>query len=117
GVENCDLACAFQTIRPHHPNVHPRDRENTRAAVGRLSDRTDALVKIDIWIQRCSRGQKWDEMFGHADRPNTWAAAAVRNTKRLMQVQMANVGAVIARTAKAALRIHIGAVHVNLAAV
>src|SRR5438128_12008849 len=56
-------------------------------------------------------------MFRYADRPNTRAAAAVRNAESFMQIQMANIGAVIARTAKTALRVHVSAVHVNLAAV
>ena len=41
----------------------------------------------------------------------------MRNAKRFVQIQMTNVGAVIARTAEAALRVHVRAVHVNLAAV
>src|SRR5437016_14146694 len=56
-------------------------------------------------------------MFGYADWSDAGSATAMRNTKRFVKIQMANVGAVIAWTAKAALRIHIGAVHVNLAAV
>ena len=56
-------------------------------------------------------------MFRHADRSHTWAAAAVRDAKRLMQIQMANIGAVIAGATKADLRIQVCAVHINLAAV
>ena len=62
-------------------------------------------------------GKKLDEMFGHADRSHARSAAAVRNAKRLVQIQMANIGAVIAGTAKTDLRIQVRAVHVNLAAV
>ena len=56
-------------------------------------------------------------MFGHADWSDARAAAAVWNAKRFVQIEMANIGAVIARPAKTALRVHIRAVHVNLTAV
>ena len=62
-------------------------------------------------------GQKLHEMFRHANRPDARAAAAVRNAKRLVQIQMADVRADVARAAKADLRVHVRAVHVNLAAV
>ena len=55
-------------------------------------------------------------MFRHTDRPHTRPAAAVRDAKGLVQIQMTNVGAVIARTTKTDLRIHVCPVHVNLAA-
>jgi hypothetical protein len=61
-----------------------------------LRHRTNAFVQIDIWIQRRRRRQEWDEMFRHADRSDTGTAAAVRNAKRFVQIQMINVGAVIA---------------------
>jgi hypothetical protein len=60
--------------------------------------------------------KKWYEMFCDTDRSHAWSAAAVWDAKRLMQIQMANVRAVIAGATKANLRIHIGTVHVNLAA-
>ena len=45
------------------------------------------------------------------------AAAAVRNRERLVQVQMADVGADRRRTGEPDLGVHVGAVHVHLAAV
>jgi hypothetical protein len=44
-------------------------------------------------------------------------AAAVRNAERLVQIQMADIHAEIARAAKADLRGQVRAVHVDLAAV
>ena len=41
----------------------------------------------------------------------------MRNAKRFVKIQMANIGAVIARPAEPALRVHVRAIHVNLAAV
>ncbi len=61
--------------------------------------------------------QKLDQMFRHADRPDARPAAAVRNAKRLVQVQMAHVRADVRRPAQADLRVHVRAVHVNLSAV
>ena len=55
-------------------------------------------------------------MVGYTDRSYTWAAAAVRDAKRFVQIQMTNIGAVIAGATKTDLRIQVCAVHVNLAA-
>ena len=52
-----------------------------------------------------------------ADRPHARAAAAVRNAEGLVQVEVADVGAEVARAAQADLRVHVGAVHIDLAAV
>ena len=49
--------------------------------------------------------------------PDARAAAAVRDAKCFVQIQMANVGADVARPAETDLRVHVRAVHVNLAAV
>ena len=57
------------------------------------------------------------EVRGDADRPHAGAAAAVRNTERLVKVEVADVGADVAGRGEADLRVHIGAVHVNLSAV
>src|ERR1041385_7149297 len=56
-------------------------------------------------------------MLRHTNRPDARPAAAVRNAKGLMQIEMTNVGAVIAGATKAALCVHVRTVHVNLAAV
>ena len=56
-------------------------------------------------------------MFRHANRANAWPAAAMRNGKRFVQVQMANVRADVRRTAQADLCIEVRAVHINLSAV
>src|SRR3954469_23154764 len=51
-----------------------------------------------------------------ADRPHAGAAAAMRNAERLVQIEMADIGAVIAGPRQANLRIHVGAVEIDLAA-
>ena len=62
-------------------------------------------------------GQERREVRRHADRPHARAAAAVRDAEGLVQVQVADVGADVARAAEADLRVHVGAVHVDLPAV
>ena len=62
-------------------------------------------------------GQERREVRRHADRPHARSAAAVRNRKRLVQVQVADVGADRRRTREPDLRVHVRAVHVDLTAV
>ncbi len=51
-----------------------------------------------------------------ADRAHARPAAAMRNAESLVQIEMADIGTVVARPRKSDLRIHVGAVHVNLSA-
>src|SRR5205807_7091374 len=62
-------------------------------------------------------GQERPEVGGDADRPHSGPAAAVRDAERLVEVQVAHVGADVGRAAEADLGVHIGAVHVHLTAV
>ena len=52
----------------------------------------------------------------HADRAHAGAAAAVGNAEGLVQIEMADIGAVIAGARQADLRVEIGAVEIDLAA-
>ncbi len=61
--------------------------------------------------------QKRRQMRLDADRPHAGAAAAMRNAERLVQVEMADIGAVIAGPRKPDLRVHVGAVEIDLSAV
>ena len=56
-------------------------------------------------------------MLGYADRTDPGAAAAMWDAKRFVQIQVANIRADVTRPAKADLRVHVRAVHVDLAAV
>ena len=51
-----------------------------------------------------------------ADRAHAGAAAAMRNAESLVQIEMADIGADIAGPGKADLRVQIGAVEIDLAA-
>ena len=68
----------------------------------------------DGW-RRKSR-KKRHEVLRYTDRSDSWASAAVRDAKGLVQIQMANIGADVAGPAEAHLRVHVCAVHINLAA-
>ena len=55
-------------------------------------------------------------MFRNTDRPHSWPAAAVRDAERLVQVQVADIRADLARRSQADLRVHVRAIHVDLSA-
>ncbi len=62
-------------------------------------------------------GQERGEMVGDADGAHAGAAAAVRDGEGFVEVEVADVGADVAGAAEADLGVHVGAVHVDLAAV
>ena len=61
-------------------------------------------------------GQEGRQMRLDADRAHAGAAAAMRNAEGLVQVEVADVGAESPGPRKADLRVQVGAVHVDLAA-
>ena len=61
--------------------------------------------------------QELREVLRDADRPHARAAAAVRDAERLVQVDVADVGADVRRAAEADLRVQVRAVEVHLPAV
>src|SRR6202030_1728540 len=60
-------------------------------------------------------GQERREVRLDADRPHARAAAAVRNAEGLVKIQVAYVGADVARTREPDERVEIGAVEIDLA--
>jgi hypothetical protein len=62
-------------------------------------------------------GEERRKMRGDADGAHAWTAAAMRDAERLVEVQVADVGAEVARAAEADLGVHVRAVHVDLPAV
>src|SRR5215813_9220336 len=60
--------------------------------------------------------QKWRQVSSHADGTHTRSAAAVGNTKRLMQIQVTYIRTDISRPAESYLGVHIGSIHVDLSA-
>ena len=67
-------------------------------------------------IGRRMTRQERRQMRLDADRPHARAAAAMRNAERLVQIEMADIGAVIAGPRQPDLRIHVGAVEIDLSA-
>ena len=63
------------------------------------------------------RRQEGHQVLDHAHRADARAAAAVRDAEGLVQVQVAHVAAELARRGHADQRVHVGAVHVDPAAV
>ena len=56
-------------------------------------------------------------MFGDANRANARPAAAVRDAKGFVQVEVADIRPNVAGAGQADLRVHVRAVHINLSAV
>jgi hypothetical protein len=68
---------------------------------------------------RPRRAVPWQErhqVLDHADRADARAAAAVRDAEGLVQVQVRDVAAELARRGQADQRVHVGAVHIDAAA-
>ena len=75
------------------------------------------LAACDFRSKSRMPGQERREVLRHADRPHAGPAAAVRDGEGLVQVEVADVGADVAGRGQADLGVHVGAVHVHLAAV
>ena len=75
----------------------------------------NAARRPGIRAQRMVR-QMRREMRRHADRPDAGSAAAMRDAERLVQVEMADIGADRRGAGQPDLRVEVGAVHVDLAA-
>ena len=61
--------------------------------------------------------QELAQVRGHADRAHARSAAAVRDAKSFVQVQVGHVGAQLTGLRQSHQRVHVGAVHVHLAPV
>src|SRR5215204_7236013 len=70
------------------------------------------MIEIDDWMAR----QERDEMDRNPDGSHPGSAAAVRYTKCLVQVKVADIRANISRPAESYLRVHVGTIHVYLTA-
>mmetsp|Transcript_33392 Transcript_33392/g.78103 ORF Transcript_33392/g.78103 Transcript_33392/m.78103 type:complete len:520 (-) Transcript_33392:742-2301(-) len=114
GVEDGDRRRAPQAVGAHHRAVHPRDGQDGRRAPRRGRDGAESLGAAHRH-HRVRRDERL-EVRGHANRADARPAAAVRDAEGLVQVEVADVGAEVAGAAQADLRVHVGAVHVDLPA-
>ena len=60
-------------------------------------------------------GEERREMRPDADRAHAGAATAMRDAERLVQIEMADIGAVVAGPRQPDLRVQIGAIEIDLA--
>ncbi len=116
GVEDRHFGGECQAFPSHHRDVRPRDRQNRRAAPRTSGDGPRACRERHADVDHRMRRQMRGQMLGDADGSHAGSAAAVRNAERLVEIQVAHIGADVARPAQADLRVHVGAVHVDLAA-
>jgi hypothetical protein len=56
------------------------------------------------------------EVFSHTNRPHPGTTTAMRDRKRLVQIEVTDIGTNRRRTGQPDLRVHVGAVHVHLPA-
>src|SRR5213075_448796 len=83
--------------------------------VRRRAHRSDRLRRC--WFEIAMSGKKRREMCPARDGTDAWSAAAVRNAKGLVQIEVRNIGAEAARRCQTDQRIQIRAVDIHLAAV
>ena len=112
GVEDRDLGGARQAFAAHHQDVDVGDGQDRGRAERRRRHRPDRHAAVPCGMA----GQERCEMRLDADRAHARAAAAMRNAERLVQIEMGDVGAVIAGPRQADLRVHVGAVEIDLSA-
>mmetsp|Transcript_27393 Transcript_27393/g.68598 ORF Transcript_27393/g.68598 Transcript_27393/m.68598 type:complete len:316 (+) Transcript_27393:598-1545(+) len=121
GVEDRALGRVGEPRGSHHGDVGEGDGEDERGAVGRAGDDAEgSLAAVGRGaVERCRWvvGHERHEVRLDADGAHAGSTAAVRDAERLVQVEVAHVGADEAGGGEAHLRVHVGAVHVHLAAV
>ena len=102
-----------QAVNAQHAQVHPRDGEQVGGAVRRAGHH-GARAAVDG--QRGVRGQERHEVLGHTDGTDAWAAAAVGHGEGLVEVEVAHISTDHTGAGMTHLRVHVGAVHVDLRA-
>ena len=101
-------------VRPEHPDVAVRDEENAGASPRRRRDRGNRPFAADR--RQRMPGQIRREMLRAGDRPHAGSSAAMGNRERLVQVDMADVGADRGGAGHPDLGVQVRPVHVHLAA-
>ena len=114
GVEDRHLRGPSQALGAHHADVGPGDGQDAGAAPRRGRHGADGRSTAS-GHQRVT-GQERRQMGGHADGTHARAAAAVGDAEGLVEVEVADVGAEVARPAKAHHGVHVGPVQVDLSA-
>ena len=115
GAEDGDFSGVAQAVGAHHAAVHPADRQHAGVAQWRGTDGAHRLRPAHTG--RAVRGQERHQVGHHRHRPHAGAAATVRDAEGLVQIEVAHVAAEFTGCGHAHQRVHIGAVHIDTAAV
>ncbi len=106
---------APQAVGAHQPDVGPGDRQHARRPPGAAETAPGERLRPGSGDDG-RRGQERRQVRLDADRPDARTAAAVRDAERLVQVEVRDVGAEVARPADPDQRVEVGAVQIDLAA-
>ena len=114
GVDDCHFRGAAQSGFTQHLDITVGYGQQQCGAPRSRCHGGDAFVAARRHNRM--RGEEGFEVLGDADRTHARTAAAVGHGEGLVQVEVADVGADVARIGQAHLCVHIGAVHVDLSA-
>ena len=114
GVDDRHFGGAAQPVFTQHLDITIGYGQQHGGAPGGRRHGRDALVAARRHNRM--RGEECPEVLGDADRAYARAAAAVGHGEGLVQVEVADVGADVAGVGQPHLRVHVGAVHVDLPA-
>src|SRR5690606_22992175 len=108
-IQDGVLRSVGESIGSHHCDISVGYQEDGSRSPRGCRYRVDAQLAADadhrmVW-------QKGHQMFRYADRAHAGSATTVRNTERLVQIEVADIRADKARVGKSYLRVHIGSVH------
>ena len=104
-----------QPFGAQHADVAIRNEQHAGAAPWRRRDCRNGMLTTHR--HHGVAGQVRREMRGHGNRSHAGSSPAMRDGKRLVQVEMTDIGADLSRAREPNLRVHVGAVHVHLPAV
>src|SRR5690606_10404128 len=90
-IQNCDACCLRQSFGTHHRNVSVRYRQYAGTAPRRCRHGVNRIVASGRHF-RVTREER-RERFADANRAHTRSATTMRNAKRLVQVEVANISA------------------------
>ena len=113
GGQNSRFGGMLQTFSAHHAAIHPADGQHGGIAQRRSRDSAHA---IDFQTARRMTWQIRHQIFHHANRTDTRAAAAVRDAESFVQIEVAHIAAKFSWGRHTHQGIHVGAVHVHAAA-
>ena len=111
-IQDGEAAGLRQAVCPHHRDVGVADGKDRSGTPWRCTHHPRISV-----TRRSEVRQMWREVLGDADWTDARTTAAVRDTEGLVEVQVTNVGAVVARSAESDLCVEVRPIEVHLAPV